>query len=1111
MTPESATSDLKVTLTPNGSIQRMDYRDIVLTLFIGNEQEGGLTNLYLRQRGVESEAMALIGPKAPCDPLKSTGGRWAGGNDRLRYALTLEQAPGAPLWRFEVKVTNHGDQPVELDLLLTQDLALAPYGAIRLNEYYVSQYLDYTPLDHEQLGTVVAVRQNQAMGGRNPWCLIGSLNRAVAFGTDALQFYGRAARGGKPASALAEGLPGARLQHEHALVSLQDAPFQLNPGESASRGFWGLLQEHHPLASGPSDLVWVDEALKRLEQPLVPLAPETPRIPSKSLFVKAPLLMAAAATQSDLEAWFGPERRHPETQEGALVSFFTGPRTHVVLKQKEWLVLRPHGHLLRTGGLFEPDEAVMTSTVWMDGVFHSMVTQGHVSINRFLSTTHSYLSLFRSHGQRLFLDTGAGWTLLGVPSAFAMDPDRCRWLYRHAGGVLEVESTARTDRHVLHLRIRVLEGAAVRLLLTHHVALAGDDGAEASPVAYALNSGAIEVKAPPGSEVHQRFPEGRFVLAPDQGTPITAVLGDDVLFEDGQSRNLPFLCLRFDAVMQAGLEIRGELLPESPLPAEGPEAYWASATAGLSPTPETPASLERFLDILPWFAHNALIHFLAPRGLEQYSGGGWGTRDVTQGPVEYLLAIGRFAPIRALLERVFTNQNEAGDWPQWFMFYERERHIRPDDAHGDIVFWPVLATAQYLLASGDGAFLDQPLAYFNADTGSASLAPVQEHLDRALKLIRARVIPGTALESYGHGDWNDSLQPFDPSMRERLSSAWTVTLHYQTLRTLSKAYTAFGRGEAAKGLEVEAEAVLGDFRRLLLVDGVLTGYAHFEDDGTIDYLIHPKDQRTGLRYSILAMIHAIINGMFSKEEALRHLALIDEHLKGPDGAHLFDRPMAYRGGVMSVFQRAETASYFGREIGLMYTHAHLRYAEALWYLGEAEGFFDALSKVVPIRLEDWVPSARPRQANCYYSSSDAFFKDRYQAFQDYDQALSGACPLEGGWRVYSSGAGIATGLILRGLVGLTLTHESLIIDPVLPKSLNGMALTLTLGHANLEVSYQREAMGYGPSAVSLNGISLPLERLANPYREGGVSIPRAAFEATITRGPGPNRLEIVLG
>ena len=112
-------------------------------------------------------------------------------------------------------------------------------------------------------------------------------------------------------------------------------------------------------------------------------------------------------------------------------------------------------------------------------------------------------------------------------------------------------------------------------------------------------------------------------------------------------------------------------------------------------------------DIVPWY-QNALVHYLSPRGLEQYSGGGWGTRDVCQGPVELLLAQDRPEAIRDLLLRVMKRQNPDGDWPQWFMFFERERGIRPGDSHGDIVFWPLLVLAQYRQASGDSAILDEP-------------------------------------------------------------------------------------------------------------------------------------------------------------------------------------------------------------------------------------------------------------------------------------------------------------------------------------------------------------------------------------------------------------------
>ncbi len=94
----------------------------------------------------------------------------------------------------------------------------------------------------------------------------------------------------------------------------------------------------------------------------------------------------------------------------------------MVLRAKEARTQRPHGHILRTGRTRAPEESSLTSTVWMAGVFHSMVTQGHVSINRFLSTAHSWLGLFRSHGLRVFVRVEGRWQLLGVPSAFELRP-----------------------------------------------------------------------------------------------------------------------------------------------------------------------------------------------------------------------------------------------------------------------------------------------------------------------------------------------------------------------------------------------------------------------------------------------------------------------------------------------------------------------------------------------------------------------------------------------------------------------------------------------------------------------------------------------------------------
>ena len=1104
-------SGLSVRLNANGALHRFDYKDIVLNLFPGNELEGGPTNLYLRRIGSTIEFTPLTGPDSPSVFAADAAGFSASGVWRdLRYQVRLQLADSALAWFWHVTLENTGLDNVLVDLIHTQDLALAPYGAIRQNEYYVSQYLDHAPLQHPQQGTVMATRQNQAQGGRHPWCVIGALGKGVSHATDALQVVGLSRREDRPPEGVANGLPGQRLQHEHAMVAIQNAPLTIAPGQTAHSGFFGALEDHHPAATSESDLVFVDRVLELPERIArkIPDAKEAAP-PAVSLFSQCPLLATTTLDDAELDCLFGTERRHEEREHGTLLSFFTDRRSHVVMKAKEQAVLRPHGHILRTGGTLTPDEAGLTSTVWMGGVFHSMVTQGHVSINRFLSTTHSYLGLFRSHGQRIFLETAEGWRLLDVPSAFEMTPESCRWIYRHAGGLLEVRSSAATDRHELTLDVVVLEGAPLRFLACHHVALNGDDGAEAHPVLHERRGEDIFVHAIADSDVGRRFPAGGFLIQPQPGTVLEQVGGDELLFDDGRSRRQPFLCLVTPPTRALGLKISGELVPAGNLRSITADAYWNECTASLALPEAAPASVRRLADILPWYAHNALIHFLAPRGLEQYSGGGWGTRDVTQGPVEFLMAIGQFAPIRELLLRVFSQQNSDGDWPQWFMFFERERAIRPGDSHGDIVFWPLLALAQYLNATGDAALLRERVPFFCDDPQTAEAVSVWQHVEMALELIHQRLIPGTQLAAYGHGDWNDSLQPADPALRERLCSAWTVTLHYQMLTTLAQALGSIGQAEQAGVLERWADAVLADFHRYLLVDGVVTGYAYFGEEGRVDYLLHPRDRKTGLSYSLLPMIHAIINDMLTPEAAGQQLAVISEHLQGPEGAHLFDRPMVYRGGPMTIFQRAESSSFFGREIGNMYTHAHLRYAEALWHFGDAEGFFAALSKAVPIDLQSWVAPATRRQANCYYSSSDAAFRDRYQANQEYDRALSGAIPLEGGWRVYSSGAGIATSLILRCLFGIRPSRQSVVIDPVLPPALDGLQISLDIAGNRFEITYQVGEKGCGPVVLELNEAPLPFNQLDNPYRAGGA-------EVSLTKLPPPeegrvNRLRVQLG
>jgi CRISPR-associated protein Csx3 len=384
-----------------------------------------------------------------------------------------------------------------------------------------------------------------------------------------------------------------------------------------------------------------------------------------------------------------------------------------------------------------------------------------------------------------------------------------------------------------------------------------------------------------------------------------------------------------------------------------------------------------------------------------------------------------------------------------------------------------------------------------------------------LDRVRAGYLPGTQLVAYGHGDWNDSLQPADPAMARTLTSAWTVTLHHQALTALADGLDAVGgHGDLATVLRSEAAGVAADLHRYLVVDGELAGYAQLDppdDRGEVEVrrlLVHPRDTETGLSHGSLQVIHALGSSLFDPDQAAHHVALVREHLMGVDGVRLFDRPPAYNGGPMRHFQRAETATFVGREIGLMYVHAHLRWCEAMAHWGDAEALWLGIAQVLPPAAAQVVPGARPRQANTYASSSDAAVLDRADFARRYADVLTGQTGLEGGWRIYSSGPGVLLRVIAQSLLGVRRRGSTVLIDPVLPARLDGLRAEMPLGGGLLRVRYRVGPRGHGPTELRLAGQVLTSTRTGNPYRPGGLAI--ALVDLAEALGPDGPELEVHL-
>ena len=195
-----------------------------------------------------------------------------------------------------------------------------------------------------------------------------------------------------------------------------------------------------------------------------------------------------------------------------------------------------------------------------------------------------------------------------------MTPSGARWLYAQAELLLEVRSWAAVDRHELWLTVRVLDGAPCRLLVSHHVALNGDDGSDAVPARWTRDDRGVIVACLPDTDVGRRFPDGTFRIDVAPGTAIERVGGDELLFSDGRSRGQPFVVLITAPATSVGLRITGQLVqaPPEELKADAADLcasdaataarFWHDMTGPL--VLQAPASV----DMTRHCGHPALVH-----------------------------------------------------------------------------------------------------------------------------------------------------------------------------------------------------------------------------------------------------------------------------------------------------------------------------------------------------------------------------------------------------------------------------------------------------------------------------------------------------------------------
>lgn len=1082
---------------PTGDVHQLTHQDILVNQLLGNTVDGSASNIYMRvYEGNEMMVTPLMGVKSPSTfSYSEKQAIWNGFFEGIEYRVKfILESEATWFWKIEVKGSNK-----EVDFIYAQDLSLANKGATLTNELYMSQYLDHKILEGEN-GYVICSRQNQNQGGRFPYLQQGSLDtKIIGFSTDAMQFFGKEFKLTNEPVALKGNLENVNYQFELSYTALQTE--KLKVADSVNVTFYSIFKPTHDLAV--TEIEYLDEIKD------VVLTDSTEFTTVEKIKLNKDIkgtFVSPVFTEDELNYYF-KDRKMEEIHQGEVISFFTPNHTHVVLQQKELEVERPHGHIITSGiSEVEISEGLITSTNYMYGIFNAQVVCGNTTLNKLLSTPRGLLNLFKNSGQRIYIKYNGIYQLLTLPAAYELGVNFAKWFYKVNDDVVIVTSYAAADQADIILEVTSMNNESYEFMVTNQLVMGEQEFNQ--PVIVEDEGTRIVIKPESGSFLANTYPEIHYAMTV---LGATFKLSDDQIFyEDSQTRNGSLMTLTMDPTNHFQLVIQGRLVgslaevKEYTLQEEQQkfDALYNRLTCGFKLSKEgnsTSYNLDKLNEIFWWYTHNAMTHYAVPHGLEQPGGAAWGTRDVCQGPFEYFMATQHYELTRNIILEIFSHQfMETGEWPQWFMF--DKYNMQQDDSHGDVVFWPLKSLGDYIKATGDRSILSERVVYRHFPHGQITeTETVLDHVKRALESIKERFLYGTALISYAGGDWDDTLQPANKALKEKLVSSWTVALAYQTIKQLGEILDQ-DDVEYAKEMNTMAESIKNVFNELLIKDGVIAGFAYCEDANTIEYMLHPEDTKTGINYRLLPMTRSIISELVSPEQAKRNLRLIDEHLMCPDGVRLMNRPATYKGGVIEFFQRAEQASNVGREIGLQYVHAHIRYIEAMAKLGLSDLAWKGLYTINPINISEQVPNAVMRQSNTYFSSSDGSFNTRYDFQENFEKLRTGDVAVKGGWRIYSSGPGILLNQLVSNILGLRFTANDIILDPVIPQELDGLHFEYMCETKSITFIYRIDGEGKSVEKVEIDGNIIDVTPIQTMYRLAGVSINKTVFTNTIKEG-----------
>ncbi len=483
--------------------------------------------------------------------------------------------------------------------------------------------------------------------------------------------------------------------------------------------------------------------------------------------------------------------------------------------------------------------------------------------------------------------------------------------------------------------------------------------------------------------------------------------------------------------------LRGTMTARSAL--ERVQAYWARTLGAVQV--ETP---DPSLDVLAngWLIYQTPDCRPWARSGYYQSGGAFGFRDQLQDSMALVHAEPALA--REQLLRAASRQFVEGDVQHWW-HPPSGRGVRTHCS--DDFLWLPAATCRYVLASGDAAVLDEPVAflegrgvnpeddsYYDLPARSGESATLYQHGVRAI--LRGLRFGERGLPLMGSGDWNDGMNMVGAGGKGE--SVWLGFFLYQVL--LQFADLARGRGDAAFAERCRTEAQT--LRRNLEQhgwDGAWYRRAYF-DDGT------PLGSAANAECQIdsIAQSWSVLSGAGDAARSRRAMQSLDERLvhRKQRLVQLLDPPFD-----ASALNPGYIKGYVPgvRENGGQYTHAAIWAAMAFAEMGDPQRAWELATMINPVNHASSAEKVALYKVEPYAVAADVYAVAPHTG--------------RGGWTWYTGSAGWMYRLMVESLLGLRREGDTLRLAPCLPADWPGFRLRYRYGNAVYDIHVRNDGAG----------------------------------------------------